>query len=105
MKAEVDVFFFQAEDGIRDTSVTGVQTCALPILVLDDTLLPAFANSFNAAHHTTASGARIEVRPVLANSGVIKDQLINRFTLGGRIGRSEERRIGKECRARWWRRK
>ena len=24
-------FFFQAEDGIRDTSVTGVQTCALPI--------------------------------------------------------------------------
>ena len=24
--------FFQAEDGIRDTSVTGVQTCALPIL-------------------------------------------------------------------------
>src|SRR5437764_1316048 len=34
----VHPFFFQAEDGIRDTSVTGVQTCALPIsldLVLD----------------------------------------------------------------------
>src|SRR5256885_11155977 len=29
----VDVFFFQAEDGIRDYKVTGVQTCALPILV------------------------------------------------------------------------
>ena len=27
----MDVFFFQAEDGIRDPSVTGVQTCALPI--------------------------------------------------------------------------
>ena len=27
----VDFFFFQAEDGIRDWSVTGVQTCALPI--------------------------------------------------------------------------
>jgi len=26
-------FFFQAEDGIRDWSVTGVQTCALPILI------------------------------------------------------------------------
>src|SRR2546430_5790794 len=26
-------FFFQAEDGIRDLTVTGVQTCALPILV------------------------------------------------------------------------
>ena len=29
------VFFFQAEDGIRDTSVTGVQTCALPIYLGD----------------------------------------------------------------------
>src|SRR5437764_9246089 len=28
-------FFFQAEDGIRDTSVTGVQTCALPICIVD----------------------------------------------------------------------
>src|SRR3989337_2034899 len=27
------VFFFQAEDGIRDATVTGVQTCALPILI------------------------------------------------------------------------
>ena len=27
----VGVFFFQAEDGIRDVAVTGVQTCALPI--------------------------------------------------------------------------
>src|SRR5262249_59543656 len=29
--ASAAVFFFQAEDGIRDWSVTGVQTCALPI--------------------------------------------------------------------------
>src|SRR2546430_12227857 len=28
----VSFFFFQAEDGIRDLTVTGVQTCALPIL-------------------------------------------------------------------------
>src|SRR2546429_3454177 len=28
-----DVFFFQAEDGIRDVAVTGVQTCALPIYI------------------------------------------------------------------------
>src|SRR2546425_910476 len=32
-------FFFQAEDGIRDKLVTGVQTCALPILPGEDTLL------------------------------------------------------------------
>src|SRR6266498_3700054 len=31
-------FFFQAEDGIRDADVTGVQTCALPILIVDGTL-------------------------------------------------------------------
>src|SRR5256886_12750625 len=30
------VFFFQAEDGIRDLTVTGVQTCALPIYLLCD---------------------------------------------------------------------
>src|SRR5258707_11224827 len=29
-------FFFQAEDGIRDIGVTGVQTCALPILMICD---------------------------------------------------------------------
>ena len=29
-------FFFQAEDGIRDTSVTGVQTCALPISTMQE---------------------------------------------------------------------
>src|SRR2546430_17060921 len=29
----MDVFFFQAEDGIRDLTVTGVQTCALPIFI------------------------------------------------------------------------
>ena len=32
------VFFFQAEDGIRDIGVTGVQTCALPILIYIDKL-------------------------------------------------------------------
>src|SRR5699024_2753295 len=30
----IDFFFFQAEDGIRDRNVTGVQTCALPIFCL-----------------------------------------------------------------------
>src|SRR5256885_16834223 len=34
------VFFFQAEDGIRDYKVTGVQTCALPILISAGGMLP-----------------------------------------------------------------
>src|SRR2546422_1262933 len=40
-RAIVFFFFFQAEDGIRDVAVTGVQTCALPIL-LDLTLYIVF---------------------------------------------------------------
>src|SRR5437879_11218460 len=45
-------FFFQAEDGIRDTSVTGVQTCALPIA--DGAEKFADARYFaDGAHHAT----------------------------------------------------
>src|SRR2546430_17406935 len=36
-------FFFQAEDGIRDLTVTGVQTCALPICVAGEDLVAALA--------------------------------------------------------------
>src|SRR5260370_32468577 len=36
----VFVFFFQAEDGIRDSSVTGVQTCALPIFTTEGAKIP-----------------------------------------------------------------
>src|SRR5260370_38424970 len=37
-------FFFQAEDGIRDSSVTGVQTCALPISLADHDSAPGAAH-------------------------------------------------------------
>src|SRR5437762_5174637 len=74
-------FFFQAEDGIRDTSVTGVQTCALPI-------------------YRRCAGPR----PATARS---RGQRRARGRAGGgprrrRGGRSEERRVGKECRCRGW---
>src|SRR5437763_16834975 len=36
---DLEAFFFQAEDGIRDPSVTGVQTCALPILMTHGAML------------------------------------------------------------------
>src|SRR5688572_31060872 len=39
-------FFFQAEDGIRDLTVTGVQTCALPICARDDVLVAAALGLF-----------------------------------------------------------
>ena len=35
-QSNISFFFFQAEDGIRDRDVTGVQTCALPIYFLDN---------------------------------------------------------------------
>src|SRR5688500_1409457 len=45
-------FFFQAEDGIRDYKVTGVQTCALPIY--DDGLaLSVLGRSTGLAHHSS----------------------------------------------------
>src|SRR5437763_15767847 len=75
------IFFFQAEDGIRDTSVTGVQTCALPIFGRDPwELLRALA-----AELGEPEPGRLErqVGPV-----ALPDR------------RSEERRVGKECRTR-----
>src|SRR2546430_15699985 len=39
----IEFFFFQAEDGIRDLTVTGVQTCALPILLQQREIIPVGA--------------------------------------------------------------
>src|SRR5258708_10635187 len=90
------VFFFQAEDGIRDDLVTGVQTCALPI-----------SGSRTAWHRTTCAcePKRNTMKPIIAldADGVLLDY--NRAYAGAwerAFGqRSEERRVGKECRSRW----
>src|SRR5437773_5577109 len=68
-------FFFQAEDGIRDRDVTGVQTCALPI-----SLMP---------YGMGTGGSRVMVN---AGNAVARTA----------AERSEERRVGKECRSGWW---
>src|SRR5258707_10952709 len=87
-------FFFQAEDGIRDIGVTGVQTCALPIyfseLAVDAIAMvrvDADAEGF-AGNKLAAIGDSIE-----SHAGD-EDE-------GGVDLRSEERRVGKECRSRW----
>src|SRR3712207_7987973 len=84
------VFFFQAEDGIRDIGVTGVQTCALPICREGPVPYPVACRP-----QAWAAGSI----PFLLTSGLglIGDALDNRL----RIVRSEERRVGKECRSRW----
>src|SRR5437764_13156950 len=70
-------FFFQAEDGIRDTSVTGVQTCALPIL--------------------SHQGRKFHAGRQLSNVGVAPSC----WRSAPPYNRSEERRVGKECSSRW----
>src|SRR5207237_3225135 len=45
--------FFQAEDGIRDSSVTGVQTCALPILVGYSNVLDGRVTKLNSLEYPT----------------------------------------------------
>src|SRR6266487_5590690 len=66
-------FFFQAEDGIRVVRVTGVQTCALPIY----------------RRRSGRAGTAAARRAVGDSRG------------GAAVDRSEERRVGKECRSRW----
>src|SRR5947209_934458 len=74
-------FFFQAEDGIRDIGVTGVQTCALPIW----------------SHRPTSLilGVVLVGRWLPVGTGTGGDMLAQS------VLRSEERRVGKEYRWRW----
>src|SRR2546430_11172119 len=89
-------FFFQAEDGIRDLTVTGVQTCALPILHPSDPLLE------NRPNLEPSRGLVIGRRRKLQFGS---DPQIHRqpprFGRPHPRPRSEERRVGKECRSRW----
>src|SRR5206468_7516646 len=61
-------FFFQAEDGIRDLIVTGVQTCALPISVADYFRGHLWPNTPDILHATLQQGGRpaFKLRLVLA---------------------------------------
>src|SRR5690606_40789106 len=97
-------FFFQAEDGIRDFHVTGVQTCALPIFRVS----PGRIRPVSGARVDTAlRQVRIAVARAGGSSrgqGVGKGGGSGASTFGrGRaaVVRSEERRVGKECRSRW----
>src|SRR2546430_9932020 len=92
-------FFFQAEDGIRDLTVTGVQTCALPIY-LGPIIYPrtpaegAESGKFQAVLATKSELVRNELRKALVATGISPKEIEQRL-------RSEERRVGKECRSRW----
>src|SRR5438552_14867532 len=91
------VFFFQAEDGIRDDLVTGVQTCALPIYLLHQTRCGRLRPTGRAVR-TNLRGL-FSVVGSLARQGAHKNE--PRSTLKNYLNekRSEERRVGKECRS------
>src|SRR5688572_30919440 len=86
-------FFFQAEDGIRDLTVTGVQTCALPICFIQ------YAERQVVLFDSVEDAAFAEVND-LNGKGTV-DALLLRAAGGNVLERSEERRVGKECRSRW----
>src|SRR5258708_8005412 len=85
-------FFFQAEDGIRDDLVTGVQTCALPISIKCGTVLAPAVKPRSAV-----PGDWIVSKPGPALPAAIATTIF----AWSRLFRSEERRVGKECRSRW----
>src|SRR5688500_19743216 len=88
-------FFFQAEDGIRDYKVTGVQTCALPIFHprAVDHGVPLSRRGVGRRWHAARSPAR-------ALAASVRAPYAERRPLDRR--RSEERRVGREWRSWWW---
>src|SRR2546421_5556469 len=91
-------FFFQAEDGIRDLIVTGVQTCALPIL-----LFYGQKRGRQSVHKITQQGFQIAQQGLqkCADDEFDTIEQERKRIRTGMFCRSEERRVGKECRSRW----
>src|SRR5258708_29909010 len=90
-------FFFQAEDGIRDDLVTGVQTCALPISAVCRLILYVAANG---SRPPTINDLRRYAGEKLPEY-MLPASVIYLEALPLTAHRSEERRVGKECRSRW----
>src|SRR2546429_3762171 len=93
-------FFFQAEDGIRDVAVTGVQTCALPI-----SPQKLFSADCWSRGSRSAAPSEIPERSLPRDTSLWRCRK-RRHHSGYRLvprppHRSEERRVGKECRSRW----
>src|SRR5258708_12784829 len=89
------IFFFEGEDGIRDDLVTGVQTCALPILLSGGFSRSIFPGEIKISHLIIRRRA-VPHAPLRITEKFPHGRLWVREWI-----RSEERRVGKECRSRW----
>src|SRR5207245_3980605 len=93
--------FFQAEDGIRDATVTGVQTCALPISML---VMPAMADHVSSVVHQRSSLQQHAglCRKMVQRLKLVEQQnaqlahVLSMCLVLLQAARSEERRVGKE---------
>src|SRR5699024_11631631 len=94
------IFCFQAEDGIRDRSVTGVQTCALPISTRGwESLFFGGSSSFVQAFFLfPAFRGQVHPQGELPALDAVGDLGVAGHLLQKKL-RSEERRVGKACRA------
>src|SRR5690606_40923264 len=98
---------FQAEDGIRDFHVTGVQTCALPILVelakygLGAADMAACINWFSKVVSDDAGNIALDGSQASAGNSLSLRFEMDTLVVLHACPRSEERRVGKECRSRW----
>src|SRR5438874_13374086 len=91
-------FFFQAEDGIRDLYVTGVQTCALPISASP---FGRQLTGVNLERLLALGRSLVEERPL--TSAELRPLLRKRWPKRDEESlRSEERRVGKEGRSGGW---
>src|SRR5256885_6990859 len=91
-------FFFQAEDGIRDYKVTGVQTCALPIWRVR-LRIPSIFFIFHLERSKRQKNQHF--LKALEICSRFDANLLERIAGLDLRDRSEERRVGKECRSRW----
>src|SRR3712207_7043035 len=95
-------FFFQAEDGIRDIGVTGVQTCALPIFGTGPRGHVIAWDRVDVGLETALELMELEGEVGLRPAEALEiDLVLVLAEVRHRASRSEERRVGKECRSRW----
>src|SRR5690606_40649029 len=96
----VVLFFLHADDGIRDFHVTGVQTCALPIL-LPRAGSRAAGGGRGLDRTPAGRAARAAARQASPVCGAVRPAPLRRGGADDVAARSGERRVGEECSARW----